>query len=90
VRREAEARRTIFGDVVVDQDSPPRYPAEVLPARPYGRPDSVRPRLPAWRRGNRVEAGRRHLQVRSVRGLDQGSQAASIAAQRERTAKWSG
>ena len=37
-----------------------------------GRLDGVRPCLPAWCRGHLVEAGRRHLPVRSVRGLDQG------------------
>src|SRR5215468_3814802 len=49
-----------------------RHPAQQTRRR--GRPYRVRARLPAWRRGHRVEAGRRHLSVRAMLGLDQGPQ----------------
>jgi hypothetical protein len=46
----------------------------VQPTHRRGRRCRVRARLPAWRRGHRVEEGRWHLSIRPVPRLDQGPQ----------------
>jgi hypothetical protein len=58
--------------------------------RRRGRRDSLCARLPAWRRGHRVKACRRHLPIRSVLSLDQGSQSSQHrgAAGAQREVEW--
>jgi ATP dependent DNA ligase domain len=60
-----------------------------------GRSYRVRSCLPAWRRGHRLQAGRRHLSVWSLPGLDQGPEsrqhcgAAGTQREVERVREWS-
>jgi hypothetical protein len=50
--------------------------------------DRFRACLPAWRRGHRLQAGGRHLSIRSVPDLDQGPQTRQHAVQWERSENW--
>jgi hypothetical protein len=51
---------------------------------------SSSPRLPVGRIGHHFEAGGQHISIRSMPGLDQGTNPAGVAAQRERSANWNG